>query len=532
MRRPIRTLSSFLLAALGAMSIATAAPGDASRPLGGARGSGIQLTPDEKRTLISKEVDGARWAITRNADDGSVTGNVYFPDGGDPLFLFCEETGTTRNDVTLSCSGADGCVTGPCGGFSSIGEVTLPLGFFALPGDEQPASATGARALARAVALDRATGGTDARGSGIQLTPDEKRTLISKEVAGARWAITRNADDGTVTGNVYFPEGGDPLFLFCEETGTTDDEVTLSCSGAEGCVAAPCGGFSVIDEVTLPLEFFALPEAPPLPEGPLGKRRFSIDPVTSGIRSYTAFGPTDALGFEGWLELEGTPVDPATGIARIDLVGASDLITLDSFTSGGPVVICIEPLPDQFPVVGAGLVDCNGGTPFGFSLTYDHNLGVVGEAGFTAPQCTAAGGEVEDAPHPGVCNGPPVVTPGTADTGPGGLIIAEIPALGNPGFQVRITTETALPCGDEGPPTYEGPLPLTTGTVSITVVDADNAPGNRLGASTTGKNFSCLDFAKENGPGTLTLGSVTYDLEPGNFPGLFVDVVTAFTLDD
>jgi hypothetical protein len=386
-------------------------------------------------------------------------------------------------------------------------------------------------AIASAAPADVSRGLGLGRGSGIQVTPDDKRTLISKEVDGARWAITRNADDGSVTGNVYSPDGGEPLFLFCEETKATDDGVTLSCSGADGCVAAPCGGFAAIGEVTLPVEFFALPQ--PLPDGPLGTRRFSIDPATSGIRSYTAFGPTDALGFQGWLELEGAAVEPSTGLARIDVVGASELITLDGFTSGGPVVICIEPLPDQFPIVGAGFIDCNGGTACGYALTYDHNIGVVGQSGFTAQQCTAAGGVVEEAPpHLGVCNGPFVVTQGTADTGPGGLAIAQVPGLGNPGFQVRITTETALPCGDEGPPTFEGALPLTTGTVSVTLQDADNAPGNRLSATTTGRNFSCLEFEEEDGPGTLTLGAVTYDLQPSNFPGLFVDAITAFSLDD
>jgi len=530
MRRSRLVLASLSLAVLGAVAIVGVAPADVSGVLGLGRGSGIQVTPDEKRTLISKEVEGARWAITRNADDGSVTGNVYFPDGGDPLFLFCEETGATEEEVTLSCSGADGCVTAPCGGFSLIGEVMLPLDFFALPAGE--ATATTLLADVPARAAREATAGVDGRGSGIQVTPDEKRTLISKEVEGARWAITRNADDGSVTGNVYFPDGRDPLFLYCEETDATEDDVTLSCSGADGCVAAPCGGFSFLSEVMLPLDFFALPTPEPLPEGPLGRRRFSIDPRTSGIRSYSSFGPTDALGFEGFIELEGTEVDPATGIARIDVVGASPLITLDSFTSGGPVVICIEPLPDQFPVVGAGLIDCNGGTAFGYSLVYDHDLGVVGEAGFTAQQCTAAGGVVEDSPHAGVCNGPPVVGPSTADTGPGGLVIAELAQLGNPGFLVRITTETSLPCGDEGPPTFEGALPLTTGTIAVSLEDADDVPGGQLSAATTGSNFSCLDFEEENGPGTLTLGTVTYDLQPANFPGLSLDVITAFSLDD
>jgi hypothetical protein len=392
--------------------------------------------------------------------------------------------------------------------------------------------ATALRAAAPARATRATTAGIDERGSGIQETPDGKRTLISKEVQGARWAITRNADDDTVTGNVYFPDGGDPLFLYCEETDSSATDVTLSCSGADGCTTAPCGGFSFIDEVTLPRSFFALPEPPPLPEGPLGNRRFSIDPRTSGLRSYSRFGPTDALGFQGFLDLEGTAVDPDTGIARIDIVGASPLITLDGVTSGGPVVICIEPLPDQFPVIGAGLIDCNGGTAFGYALTYDHNLGVVGQGGFTAQQCTAAGGEVEAEPHAGVCNGPAVVATGTADTGPGGLIIAQVPQLENPGFLVRLTTETALPCGDEGPPTFEGALPLTTGTVSVTVEDADNDAGATLLAETTGSNFSCLDFEQENGPGTLTLGSVTYDLVPANFPSLTLDAITSFSFDD
>ena len=49
--------------------------------------------------------------------------------------------------------------------------------------------------------------GQDARESGLQITPDERCTLVSKDVGTERWAITRNADDGSVTGNVFFPFG-------------------------------------------------------------------------------------------------------------------------------------------------------------------------------------------------------------------------------------------------------------------------------------------------------------------------------------
>jgi hypothetical protein len=57
----------------------------------------------------------------------------------------------------------------------------------------------------------------DAAGaSGAQVTPDGRRALISKDVGGQRWAINRN-QDGTVTGNVFFPGGGPPQFVFCPE---------------------------------------------------------------------------------------------------------------------------------------------------------------------------------------------------------------------------------------------------------------------------------------------------------------------------
>src|SRR5262245_44950660 len=39
--------------------------------------------------------------------------------------------------------------------------------------------------------------------SGTQTTPNGRYTLISKDVAGERWAITLNLRDGSVTGNVF-----------------------------------------------------------------------------------------------------------------------------------------------------------------------------------------------------------------------------------------------------------------------------------------------------------------------------------------
>ncbi len=222
------------------------------------RGSGIQTTPDEKRTLVSKDIGGERWAITRNNGDGSVTGNVFFPEGGDPLFLWCEQTAEDAEGVTLSCQGADPCAPDACPDFTPIAEVALPRSFFQTETetstglhDHPPHSPTG---------VGRASG-VVLRESGVQLTPDDLRALISKDVGGERWAITRNLDDLTVTGNVFFPEGGEPLFLWCEQTATDGVDLTLDCFGSDACSPTACPAFEFIAEVALPSSFFATIEA-------------------------------------------------------------------------------------------------------------------------------------------------------------------------------------------------------------------------------------------------------------------------------
>lgn len=100
--------------------------------------------------------------------------------------------------------------------------------------------------------------GSAAAQRGFQVSQDGKRTLISKDVAGQRWAVTRNRDDGTVTGNVFSPEGGDPQFVSCSEVSANADEVTFSCSGSDICPSAPCAPdrWSFISEVVLPQTFF------------------------------------------------------------------------------------------------------------------------------------------------------------------------------------------------------------------------------------------------------------------------------------
>jgi hypothetical protein len=238
----------------------------ASTPCGGGgRASGIQVTPDEAGVLVNKDVGAERWTITRNLGDLTVTGNVFSQEGP-PLFLFCEQTDEQGDNLILACSGADACSETTCPPFAFIADVTLPLSFFTPPVEPAPITA----AIRSAVAGKRGAGaagtsGITERQSGIQITPDEKRILVNKDVGNERWSIARDQATGDVTGNVFVTDGGAPLFLFCEQTDETADSVILDCSGADACSETACPPFAFIADVTLAKSFFALPGDDPQP---------------------------------------------------------------------------------------------------------------------------------------------------------------------------------------------------------------------------------------------------------------------------
>ncbi len=223
--------------------------------------SGLQITPDGKRTLVSKDVGAERWAITLNADDGSVTGNVFKSDGSEPSFVWCAylfddgNSNANERQITFECSGADACPgpSCPAGQWTTLATVALPGSFF-LP----PLSA----ASVMSTTLSPAQVSGDAP-SGLQVTPDRNRTLVSKDVGSDRWAITLNAEDRTVTGNVFAP-GKEPTFLWCEfqfDDGTADPAnvlLTYDCHIADRCAVAPCDAsqWSFLQEVVVPGWFF------------------------------------------------------------------------------------------------------------------------------------------------------------------------------------------------------------------------------------------------------------------------------------
>jgi hypothetical protein len=164
--------------------------------------SAAQLGREGKRLLVSKSVNGERWAITRNPD-GSVTGNVTLPDGS-PAFLWCVEQSRNEAIVHLACQTAPTASASPCPGtWTPLVEVDVPTSFLS------SRCGSGETAIPR-----RATAAAEDSPGRRQLTPDGLHVLINKDVGDQRWAITSNLADHTLTGNVIDEHG--PHFFWCE----------------------------------------------------------------------------------------------------------------------------------------------------------------------------------------------------------------------------------------------------------------------------------------------------------------------------
>lgn len=217
--------------------------------------SGVQVSPDSQQQVVSKNVGEERWAITRAVSDGTVIGNVFFPGGGEPRFLWCEQLGETSEGLQLRCLGADRCPVAPCTDrdWIEIAEVTIPRSFFEVGGSSAPASSVAGAASGLGVTM----GGVGESSSGVQRSPDGRSEIVSKNVGSERWAITRDIVSGAVTGNVFFPDGGDPQFVWCEER-TRDFDLVLGCYGADRCSGGVCEeSWDFLQEIQIPATFFS-----------------------------------------------------------------------------------------------------------------------------------------------------------------------------------------------------------------------------------------------------------------------------------
>jgi len=250
----------------------------------------------------------------------------------------------------------------------------------------------------------------------------------------------------------------------------------------------------------------------------LGLRHFSLNPASSSLRVLPELATFS--GFSGSLDLAAGVPDPVTGIASVDIVGASEFLSVPI----GNLTFCIKPI---VPVSSAGVLACIGGVDLGVNSSQDHRIGVVGMNGFTADDCTDAGGIVESAlePHPGVCNGPvEIIASPEPDSGIGALLIAPDARFGTQGLPAEVTIDEG-PCAQHGPgdPTVFG---FVSGLSRAAILDANDVSGAVLTHDEHGENFSCPLWMHENGPGRLVLSV------PAVHGATNGDAITVFVLDD
>lgn len=85
---------------------------------------------DGARTLINKNVNGERWAISYDPGRGSVRGNVLLPNGG-AAFIDCVVNERTGSELALTCYG------GEADRWEYLAAVRLPNSFFGITDDCQ-----------------------------------------------------------------------------------------------------------------------------------------------------------------------------------------------------------------------------------------------------------------------------------------------------------------------------------------------------------------------------------------------------------
>jgi hypothetical protein len=231
--------------------------------------AGVQISPDERHFLVSKDLGRERWAISYDRTRHTVTGNVFDLDGAAPKFVWCEVLNpvnhdTPRRDETLvlTCAMSDPCGDASCptSTWTRVGDRLEVPGEFFLPPESTERSREG-------TVRDASVTGEPSGPSGVQITPDRAHSIVSKALGGQRWLIDLDAAEGSATGNVFDQDGAPPRFLWCGRldppAGMEDPagEIRFECSGADPCTDAACSSspWQRIGEVSLPTSFFLPP---------------------------------------------------------------------------------------------------------------------------------------------------------------------------------------------------------------------------------------------------------------------------------
>jgi hypothetical protein len=94
--------------------------------------SDVAFSPDNRFVLVQKNLGVQRWAIVRDQQDLSVTGNIFNPEGGSQ-FVSC----TSLGNEMYHCLGNSGCTVSFCL-WDEIATVRVPESFFQVPADPVP----------------------------------------------------------------------------------------------------------------------------------------------------------------------------------------------------------------------------------------------------------------------------------------------------------------------------------------------------------------------------------------------------------
>lgn len=128
-----------------------------------------------------------------------------------------------------------------------------------------------ARAAALALLAGLAPATTSHAFSGFQTGVDGQQNIISRDVLGARWAIVEDLDDGTLIGNVFFPDGSPPQFVWCDLLSVVENPdpaqsvYSYDCFGSATCNPGLCPDWTFIASVELSGSFFEPPPVQPSP---------------------------------------------------------------------------------------------------------------------------------------------------------------------------------------------------------------------------------------------------------------------------
>lgn len=224
--------------------------------------------------LASRIFNKTRWSVLRNPETLALSGMSYAADGlQHGKFLHCtflHDDGNAdiyRRQSTYNCKITEPCTSQQCaaGDWQVMGEtVSLPETFFtrrpiqnAQPKPSIP-PVGGDSDIRQALELLPAS----INQRKIHQTPDGKVKVMSVNLLKQEWAL---AYDGQ---NLFamVPHGamGQPRFVQCRQTASSQAGVVLDCYQAYRCQTGNCnaGQWVKVSEVKLPSHFFSMPEAP------------------------------------------------------------------------------------------------------------------------------------------------------------------------------------------------------------------------------------------------------------------------------